>query len=86
MECGREPPFHTDAFPERKRRSSAARNASTTPKTRKKVERAKGKATQSHTGFYERCNQLLQFKEELDTAMFLEDMQAIDHWEPGAAS
>ena len=43
----REPPFHTDTSSERKRKSSAASDASTSPKTRKKV------------GFDKWCNQLL---------------------------
>ena len=58
-----DPPVHTDIFSERKRKSSAASssNVSTTPRTRKKVKSAK---TQSTTGFDERCNQLLQFKDK----------------------
>jgi len=60
----REPPVHTGTSSERKR--SAASDASTTlHKTRKKIKTRKKTSTkQPKTGFDERCNQLLRFKEE----------------------
>jgi len=60
------PPVHADTFSERKRNSSATSDASTTlPKTRKKVKTGKDNLTQqSKTGFDEKCNQLLRFKEK----------------------
>jgi hypothetical protein len=59
-------PVHTtDTFSERKRKSSAASSdASSTPKSRKKLKADKDKSTQSNTGFDEWCNQLIRFKEE----------------------
>jgi len=58
----REPPLNTDHIPERKRKSSAANNASTFPKKRKKVKTDKDTSTQqSKTIFDERCNQLLRW-------------------------
>jgi len=67
----REPPVHTGTTSERKRKGSAASDASTSPKTRKKVKTDKDNSTQqSKTGFDERCNQLLQFKEEFGHCNF----------------
>jgi len=61
----REPPGHTDASSERKRKSYVDSDASTLPKMRKKGKTVKDTSTQqSKTGFDERCNQLLRFKEE----------------------
>jgi len=61
----REPPVHTGTTSERKRKSSVASDASTSPKTREKVRTDKDNSTQqSKTGFDQRCNQLLRFKEE----------------------
>jgi len=58
----REPPVHDDHIVERKRKSSADSDASTTPQTRKKAKTVKDTSTQqSKTSFDERCNQLLRF-------------------------
>jgi len=61
-----EPPVHiAGTASERKRKSSAASDASTLPKKQMKVKTDKDNSTQqSKTGFDERCNQLLRFKEE----------------------
>ena len=63
-EVDREHPVHTDTCSERKRKSSAASDALTSPKTRKKVKTDKDNSTNSSTVFDEWCNQLLRFKEE----------------------
>jgi len=61
----REPPVHDDHIVERKRKSSADSDASTTPQTRKKAKTVKDTSIQqSRTGFDEWCNQLFRFKEE----------------------
>jgi len=60
----REPPVHI-AGTSSERKSSAASDASTSPKTRKKVKTDRDNSTQqSKTGFDQRCDQLLRFKEE----------------------
>ena len=65
-EENREAPVNTRTFSERKRKSSAASNESTRPKTQKKVkiDWRDNLSTQSNTLFDKRCNQLLQFKEK----------------------
>ena len=59
-----EPPVHASTLSLRKRKSSAASDASTSPETRKKVKTETDNSNYSNTGFDERFNLLLQFKEE----------------------
>ena len=59
-----EHPVDTGISSERKRKSSAASDAFTTRKMRKKVKTDKDTSTQSNIGFDVRFNQLLRFKEE----------------------